>query len=235
MKGVIVLTLTITLSAQVLQAQQLVKWKQRLTATGLSVGVNPLNPNSVYAQDNAGAFLVSYDRGRTWMTRGNLPSQQVREILVHPLDTTIILCAAFTGGLHRSSDDGLTWTTVIPGFGIDGESVALNPVHPDTMYAGDYSTTHVYQSTNAGSIKIYLGDFTRVLVAKARGVKTAKEIGFYIGRTERLVQEYLALITEVSGQQEYEERLESLRQRMEPVEGEKSFKKGHSSMVWRLA
>jgi predicted transcriptional regulator len=98
-----------------------------------------------------------------------------------------------------------------------------------------YSEIERITGHTAGSIKIYLGDFTRVLMAKTKGVKTAREIGFYIGRTERLVKEYLALITAVSDKREYQERMESLRHRMEGVEGGKPFKKGHSSMVWRLA
>ena len=195
----LVLTLTFTISVQALYSQQLGKWKQRLTSTGLSVGINPLNPNTVYAQNSTGTFLVSYNRGQTWTSRGNMPSQQVREILVHPLDTTVILCAAFTGGLHRSSDGGLTWTTVIPGFGIDGESIALNPVYADTIYAGDYSTTNVYQSTNRGATWDRMGtiggsicaftvrpDSTNILYAGAGAGRIAKTTDY--GATWRVVK-----------------------------------------------
>ena len=188
-----------TLSTPVAHAQLLAKWVQRLNSTGLSVGINPLNPNSVYAQNSVGNFLVSYDRGKTWTPHGSLPVQQAREILVNPLDTTVTLCAAFTGGLHRSSDNGLTWTTVIAGFGIDGESVALNPVHPDTVYAGDFSTTHVYLSTDRGATWTLRGtiggsicafsvrpDSTNILYAGAGSGRIAKSTDY--GTTWRIVK-----------------------------------------------
>ena len=97
-----------------------------------------------------------------------------------------------------------------------------------------YSEIERITGHTAGSIKIYLGDFARVLMAKTRRVKTAKEIAFYIGRTERLVNEYLALIKTAEADAQQRERLASLIEQMRHLERRIPLKKGHSSMVWRL-
>ena len=43
------------------------------------------------------------------------------------------------------------------------------------------------------AIRVYLNDFNRVLVALEKGIRAAHEIAFFIGRSERLVMEYLGL------------------------------------------
>jgi hypothetical protein len=98
-----------------------------------------------------------------------------------------------------------------------------------------YSDIERITGHTTGSIKIYLSDFARVLMAKTRGVKTAKEIAFYIGRTERLVNEYIALIKTANDDAQQRERLASIIEQMRHLERRIPLKKGHSSMVWRLA
>jgi hypothetical protein len=97
-----------------------------------------------------------------------------------------------------------------------------------------YSEIERITGHTTGSIKIYLSDFSRVLMAKTRGVKTAREIAFYIGRTERLVNEYIELIKTARGDAQQRERLASLIAQMRHLERRIPLKKGHSSMVWRL-
>jgi hypothetical protein len=97
-----------------------------------------------------------------------------------------------------------------------------------------YSEIERITGHTTGSIKIYLSDFARVLMAKTRGVKTAKEIAFYIGRTERLVNEYIELIRSANGDAQQRERLASIIEQMRHLERRIPVKKGDSSMVWRL-
>lgn len=97
-----------------------------------------------------------------------------------------------------------------------------------------YSEIERITGHTTGSIKIYLSDFARVLMAKTRRVKTAKEIAFYIGRTERLVNEYLLLIKAAEADTHQRDRLTSLIEQMRHLERRIPLKKGHSSMVWRL-
>ena len=85
----------------------------------------------------------------------------------------------------------------------------------------------------AGPIKIYLNDFCRVLMARERGIRSAREIGYYIGRTERLVNQYLALLKEAEKIPEQRSRLESLKYQMRHLERKIPGKKGLSTMVWK--
>jgi photosystem II stability/assembly factor-like uncharacterized protein len=123
-------------------------WRERLSGSpGLAVGINPVNKNAVYAYSGT-TLRVSYDRGQQWTALGNPETGTLRQILVHPSDTSISLVAG--NGLARSSDHGLTWSIVIADFFIDGESVVLDPIHPDTILAGNYEDGAVYRSTDRG-------------------------------------------------------------------------------------
>lgn len=100
-----------------------------------------------------------------------------------------------------------------------------------------YSEIQRITGHSLGSIKTYLNDFTRVLMARERGIASPEEIGYYIGRTGRLVREYLALIEKAGQDSQQLERLESLKEQAKYLEREKrgiGFKKKDSGMVWRL-
>jgi hypothetical protein len=97
-----------------------------------------------------------------------------------------------------------------------------------------YSEIERITGHSSGAIKAYLNDFSRVLMAKERGIDSAKEIGFYIGRTERLVQEYLALISQAQRDRQQRQRIESIKSQMRHLERKIPLKKGDSGMVWRL-
>jgi len=97
-----------------------------------------------------------------------------------------------------------------------------------------YSEIERITGHSAGAIKAYLNDFSRIVIARARGIKSAKEIGFYIGRTERLVNEYLILLEAAEKDKLKRERLESLKSQLRHLERDIPSKKRHSSMVWSL-
>jgi hypothetical protein len=126
-------------------------WKKVFNGQGLCIGVNPINPSTLYAQGNDARIWVSRNRGTTWSQLAPVLPFQLREILVHPKDTMVIFATDFSNGLRRSTNGGASWTTVIASYGIDGESVGLDPVHPDTMYAGNFSDAAVYRSTDRGA------------------------------------------------------------------------------------
>jgi predicted transcriptional regulator len=96
-----------------------------------------------------------------------------------------------------------------------------------------YSEIERATGHTVGSIKSYLNDFCRVMMARERGIASAKEIGFYLGRTERLVGEYLALLKEAEALPEERERLKSLKYQMAHLERKRPGKRGLSTMVWR--
>ncbi len=100
-----------------------------------------------------------------------------------------------------------------------------------------YSEIQRITGHSLGSIKTYLNDFTRVLMARGRGIRSPEEIGYYIGRTGRLVREYLALIEKADQDSQQRERLEGLKEQAKYLEREKrgiGFKKKDFGMVWRL-
>lgn len=97
-----------------------------------------------------------------------------------------------------------------------------------------YSEIERLTGHSVGAIKAYLNDFSRVMMARERGITSAKEIGFYIGRTERLVNEYVSLLEAAGGDKLKQERIESLKSQMRHQERAMPLKKGHSTMVWRL-
>jgi hypothetical protein len=86
------------------------------------------------------------------------------------------------------------------------------------------------------AIRIYLNDFNRVVVALEKGITVAKEIAFFIGRTERLVTEYLELIRKAAEDPRQRESLLRLKERLSyDGKGRKWPKKKDYTMVWRLA
>ncbi len=100
-----------------------------------------------------------------------------------------------------------------------------------------YSEIQRITGHSLGSIKTYLNDFARVLMARERGIVAPEEIGYYIGRSARLVKEYVVLIEQAENKPEQKGRIESLKEQMKYLEREKrgiEFKKKHSGMVWRL-
>jgi hypothetical protein len=98
-----------------------------------------------------------------------------------------------------------------------------------------YSEIERITGHSVGAIKIYLNDFSRVVMARERGIRSAKEIGFYIGRSERLVQEYLQLMAQAERDGQQRERLASIKTQMRHLERRIPSKKRDSGMVWRLA
>lgn len=97
-----------------------------------------------------------------------------------------------------------------------------------------YSEIERITGHSAGAIKAYLHDFSRIVIARERGIQSAREIGFYIGRTERLVNEYLSLLEAAECDKMKRERLESLKIQMRHLERDIPSKKRHSTMVWKL-
>ena len=67
-----------------------------------------------------------------------------------------VLYAAVMGGMYKSRDAGATWTWAGTGLyaGSQTSSVAVDPVHPETVYASQWG---VYRSVNGGQTWKYTG------------------------------------------------------------------------------
>jgi len=130
---------------------QIPVWRRMFYSQGEAVGINPKNPNTIYAQGFSGNLSVSHNKGASWDENLANIVYQTREIIVHPRDTLVIFVVNFSEGLWRSTNGGSSFTKVLDNFGIDGESVLLDPSHPDTMYAGNFSDAAVFRSTDRGA------------------------------------------------------------------------------------
>jgi photosystem II stability/assembly factor-like uncharacterized protein len=130
---------------------QIPVWKKVFDGQGISIGINPYNSNTIYAQGNDNRLNVSRDGGATWTTINTSIPYQTREIIVHPNDTSTIFVVNFSDGLYRSTDGGNSFSLVLNNYGIDGESVVYDQLHPDTTYAGNFGDAAVFRSTDRGT------------------------------------------------------------------------------------
>ena len=88
-------------------------WRKKFNGLGLSIGINPVNPHTIYTQGNDSRLWVSRNQGETWnqLSPVILP-WQLREILVHPNDTLTIFAVDFSQGLRRTTNGGVSWSIV---------------------------------------------------------------------------------------------------------------------------
>lgn len=149
-----------------------------------SIALDPTtNPTTIYigtGEENfnfdayyGAGVLKSTDGGKTWaqdqtfsQTAVKSPSAggpDVGSLAVDPSNNQVLLAgvgssagSSVTGGIWRSTDDGGTWTAVLPEAGGDGTSVVFDPSSPGVAYAalGSYvgdTANGVYKSTDDGA------------------------------------------------------------------------------------
>jgi photosystem II stability/assembly factor-like uncharacterized protein len=115
----------------------------------------------------------STDGGQTWKHRGLEGTAQIARILIDPHDPQRILVAALGNpfadsderGVYRSDDGGQTWRkTLFAGPGTGASDIAMDPVHPDIVFAGMWQfrrnawhltsggdTDGIFQSSDGGN------------------------------------------------------------------------------------
>ena len=162
-----------------------------------------------------GALLTQEDVGRIIGVCSRTIRRDVSELMQTPVKL-------YLRGIQRDIGRGVSHKVWIVGLYLEWNT---------------YSEIQRITGHSLGSIKTYLNDFVRVLMARERGIVTPEEIGYYIGRSARLVKEYVALIEQAENKPEQQGRIESLKEQMKYLEREKrgiEFKKKHSGMVWKL-
>ncbi len=136
-----------------------------------SIAIDPVNPNIVYVgtgeptQSNGCGLLRSFDGGTSWTeingagvlapVNGTQTTRAYR-IRVAPStagtqNTSVVLYAA-NNGLHRSTNSGAAWTTVLSGFITD---VEFDPANDNIVWAArataGSATNGVYRSIDRGA------------------------------------------------------------------------------------
>jgi photosystem II stability/assembly factor-like uncharacterized protein len=132
-----------------------------LPVLGVSaIAIHPTNPSIMYIatgdRDGGDTYSVgvlkSTNGGATWSATGlsYSVSQQVRVkgLLIHPTNPLILL-AATSNGIYRTTNGGTNWTQEQTG---DFQEIIFKPGTPATVYASTtgWGTAQIYRSTNTG-------------------------------------------------------------------------------------
>ena len=129
----------------------------------LSLAVDPVSPNRIYAGTGRGVARSS-DGGATWQTALQAPPTaagleppiaigHIFALALNPLSPST-LYAGTSQGVYQSLDAGITWTLTSTGLvtsssGPYVQAIAVDPVTPSTLYAG--TSLGVFSSTNAAA------------------------------------------------------------------------------------
>lgn len=83
----------------------------------VSVAVDPVNANKLYAGLNRGGLLISEDGGANWSnsSAGMNPETTVLDILADPANPDVVYAAAPDSGVYLSTDGGATWRAINEG------------------------------------------------------------------------------------------------------------------------
>lgn len=137
-----------------LPAQQ---WQRLLSEPCYGMAVNPQNPRTLYVGGEGRLLYRSYDAGRTWDTlvvEFRTATTQFTNVLVHPVDTNVVIIGGIRfGTLRRSNNNGTSWESVLSGqqnFVFSGEALIIDPNNPQVLYAAEFLTSTVFRSTDRG-------------------------------------------------------------------------------------
>ena len=111
------------------------------------LGMDPQNPDTLYAYIVGGGLYRSTDAGESWASVSD-EAGVMGPILVDPRDSDTLYISSMQGGLLKSTDGGKSWQTVSP---IPGEmvmSISQSWEDPDTFYAANGQ--QVLKSTDGG-------------------------------------------------------------------------------------
>jgi len=130
-----------------------------------SVAMHPTDTDTIYVGCDVGGFYKSTDGGKSFVIHNaGLNDYFIERIVVDPTDPDVIYVATW-GGVHKSTDGGITWMPKRKGFPPPQEYRYSAPVGPlvmdpkdhNVLYAGigdsrrnKYGRGHIYKSTDAG-------------------------------------------------------------------------------------
>ncbi|GEM_PF-4020297 len=112
-------------------------------------------PGAVYVGHVAGVFKSTND-GETWLPASALSSGQnlpeTAALAADPRNPNVLYCAAFDGGVFKTTDGGLAWFPIGLQGGLPDDTVnrlTVSP-HDSTIYALSYGQALTYRSTDGG-------------------------------------------------------------------------------------
>ena len=117
-----------------------------------------------------GSALKSTNGAATWTRLTALPfCYEVQDLAIDPQTPTTIYVATRGSGVLKTTDDGASWSAVNTGLSDGAElsvaALAIDPVDPDIIYAGN--ANGVFRSTNGGASWSYV---SRGAMARVRAL-----------------------------------------------------------------
>lgn len=107
-----------------------------------TIGVSPLTPNAIWILDANEDVKWSHNGGNTFYTTNPPDTARFfgyydRIFTVSPVDSNYLL--AFGMRMAVSKDGGVSWARLNPtnDVHVDNHAVAINPLHPETIYSGN--------------------------------------------------------------------------------------------------
>lgn len=125
-----------------------------------SLVIDPMNDSILYAGHMFGTVLKSTDWGNSWQYSMNLNSGGMTRLAINPIDPRIIYATvpysnpSNKGGVHKTTDAGVTWAEANNGLGPENRSIstiAINPANPLELFLGLGGSTIVFRTTNGGN------------------------------------------------------------------------------------
>lgn len=106
------------------------------------LGIDPTNPDMLYATDAEGGIFKTTDRGNTWneVYTGDIMHTFSDELVVSPHDPEKIWSVDGVAKVFETTDGGSTWNQIIDPYGEGFRfgsvyAIAPAPSEPDTIYA----------------------------------------------------------------------------------------------------
>jgi hypothetical protein len=138
-------------------------WDEQDTMAIGAITIAPSAPDTVYVATGewtpgwgpgypGTGFFASTNGGATWTQRAALVSRRVAQVLVSSTDPNRVYVAG-ASGFERSTDAGVTWTTVKAG---EVSDAVIDPNNPDILYI-NVRNDGIYKSTDGGNNWIILG------------------------------------------------------------------------------
>jgi photosystem II stability/assembly factor-like uncharacterized protein len=118
--------------------------------------IDSADPKTLYAgvwqlDRTGGGIYISHDGGLTWASTSDMEGKSVRALSQAASNSKVLVAGAISG-VYRSKDGGEHWTEISPeGSGEihKVESIAIDPLDPQTIYAG---TWHLPWKTTDGGV-----------------------------------------------------------------------------------
>lgn len=126
----------------------------------------PSDPNVVYAGSRGFKYdfyavsslgmYKSTDSGESWKSINNglnMPMMNIHCVVVHPTNPDIVYIGTWKDGVFKTNDGGSSWIMKNNGLGgAEVRSLAIDPYHPETLYAGLGEGLGIFKSTNGGEL-----------------------------------------------------------------------------------